>query len=315
MRPELKKSQSPLVGASRRRYQQHRAVRSGAFRRFRSAFAGERSGLPPVGNGPYRKDGEVRRGGLLLRLSKTGVLAGLLAVLLAVTAMRGWQMLERADSLRVRQVTVQGCRTVSDAEVLALAEIRQGEPLLAIDLTEAEERVRSHPWIDTVSIRRVWPYGLHVQVQERRPLALINLEENGAGLHYVDQHGMIFAALQPGQDIDFPVLTGIKLPAGASLADGTAAEAAQFLRLAAQGNPVLPLQAVSEVHVSGDGGIIAYLAERPFPIHLGYGNIKTKYLHLVKLLERLHRKEKIDNIREIRMDYQADRILVAKMEP
>jgi cell division protein FtsQ len=309
------KSQSPLVGSKRRRYQQRRAVRSGTFRRFRSAFAKEHRPPLSVGNGPYRKDADGRHGSLLLRLSKTGILAGLLAVLLTVIIVRGWQALERSGSLRVRQVTVQGCRTLSERDVLALAEIWQGEPLLGIDLVKAEERVRSHPWIDTVSIRRVWPYGLHVQVQERRPLALINLEEEGAGLHYMDQHGRIFAALQPGQDIDFPVLTGISLPAGASLTEGPAAEAAQFLRLAAQGNPVLPLQAVSEVHVSRNGEIIAYLAERPFPIHLGYGNIRTRYLHLVKLLERLHRKEKIENIREIRMDYQADRILVAKTEP
>lgn len=271
--------------------------------------------MSSVGKGPYRKDAEGGRRGGLRHLSQTGILIGLLAVLLAVIAMRGWQMLERSGALRVRQITVQGCRTVNEAEVLALADIRQGEPLLAVDLAKAEERVRSHPWIDTVSIRRVWPYGLQVQVQEHRPIALINLEEGGAGLHYVNQRGTIFAALQPGQDIDFPVLTGISLSAGACLADSPAAEAAQFLRLAAQGNPVLPLQAISEVHVSRDGGIIAYLAERPFPIHLGYGNISTRYLHLVKLLEYLHRREKIGNIKEIRMDYQADRILVAKMEP
>ena len=75
------------------------------------------------------------------------------------------------------------------------------------------------------------------------------------------------------------------------------------------------MQSISEIHVSRENGIIAYLVERPFPIHLGYGNIKTRYYQLVGLLEQLYRKEKIEHIKEIRMDYQADRILVSKTEP
>ena len=312
----MKKSQSPLVGSQKRRYQQRRAVRSNTFRRFRTAFAQEH-GLPPVGNGPYRIAADNRQNGLLLRLSKTGILAGLLAVLLAMLVLRGWQLLEQSDAFRVRQITVQGCRALHEEQLLAWAELRQGVPLLKLRLPEAEQRLRQQPWIEQASIRRVWPDSLVVDVKERRPLALIKLEDQPE-LRYVDQNGMVFAAVEPGQDLDFPVITGISQADGPqifSLADKGAAEAAQFLRLVAQGNPLLPLQALSEIHVSRDKGIIAYLAERPFPIYIGYGNIKTRYYQLVRLLERLYRKEKIEHVREIRMDYQAGRILVASLAP
>jgi hypothetical protein len=231
--------------------------------------------------------------------------------------LRGYQVLESSGAFRVRQITVQGCRTVREEQLLALAEIRQGAPLLGFNLSEAKQRIRQHPWIDRVSIQRSWPDTLLIEVQERRPLALINLE-GGQGLHYVDQNGIVFAPVEAGQDLDFPVITGISLPGippGFSLREGAAADAVQFLQLTAQGNPILPMQALSEVRVSREQGIIAYLAERPFPIYIGCGNIKPRYYQLVRLLERLYRKEKIDHIREIRMDYQLGRILVASLEP
>ncbi|MGX9728017.1 MAG: cell division protein FtsQ/DivIB [Candidatus Electronema sp. VV] len=305
----------PQLSPKSSRYRRLRPSHSSAFR-FRAAASGQHWGAPPVKNGPYGKDGASLGGdasaGQLLRLSKTAVLAMLLTVLLAMTLLRGWQAVERSGIFQLRQINVQGCRIVREEELLALAELRLGVPLFGIDLPEAEQRVRSHPWIDTVSIRRSWPDTLHVLVQERRPLALINLEK---GLHYVDQHGAVFAPVEPGQDLDFPVLTGLDLLPGASLTEGPAAEAVQLLQLAAQGNPILPLQALSEIHLSRDGELIAYLAERPFPIHLGYGRIRPRYYQLVRLLEWLYRKEKIEDIREIRMDYQPGRILVAKLEP
>jgi cell division protein FtsQ len=310
------KSQSPIIGTKRQHYRRHRPSHSSTFRSFRAAFTGKRGAVPPVSNGPYRKDGTVSSTPeQLLHLSKSAILAGLLAVLLAVLCLRGWQMLESSGAFRLRQITVQGCRTVREEQLLALADLRQGMPLFGFNLPEAERRIRQHPWIDRISITRSWPDTLLIQVQERRPLALINLE--GRGLHYVDQDGVIFAPIGPGQDLDFPVITGISPPEeaqGFRLHEGAAADAVQFLRLAAQGNPILPMQALSEVHVSREQGIIAYLAERPFPIHIGYGNIRTRYYQLVKLLEHLYRKEKIEHIREIRMDYQPGRILVASLE-
>ena len=253
------------------RYRRHRLGHSNAFRRFRAAVTGQHGTIPPVKNGPYSKDGaslSSSSAGQLVRLSQATVLAGLMIVLVAVVLLRGWQAVERSRIFQLRQINVQGCRAGREEELLALAELRLGTPLFSIDLKEAEQRLRRHPWIDTVSLRRSWPDTLSLLVQERRPLALVNLEQ---GLHYVDQYGTVFAPVEPGQDIDFPVLTGLDLLPGTSLAAGPATEAIQFFQLVAQGNPILPLQALSEIHLSRNGEIIAYLAERPFPIHLGYG--------------------------------------------
>ena len=193
-----------------------------------------------------------------------------------------------------------------------------GRDLLSFDVAQAVERISQHPWIDRVAIQRVWPSTLRIRVFEHQPLTMINIEhEKNGNLYYVDRKGLVFAPVENMNDLDFPVITGVKIEGrviGTSLADkGIAEEAFQFLRLAEQGNPIVPLQTISEIHVSRDQGLILYIVDRPFPIYMGNENIQTGYDQLVKLLERLYRKKKIAEIKEIRMGYQKGRILVAKV--
>ncbi|MCW5211088.1 cell division protein FtsQ/DivIB, partial [Desulfobulbus sp. N3] len=166
------------------------------------------------------------------------------------------------------------------------------------------------PWVDQVEVERVWPDTLTIRVHEYRPLAMINIEGKQQGLYYLDHHGIVFAPVESLQDIDYPVITGFAPPDGSGevpgldLAEGAMAEdVCDFLHVAARGNPILPLQSISEIHINREKGIIVYLVEHPFPIYVGYGNIEKRYYQLVKLLERFYRKKRIEGIEEIRMDY------------
>ena len=48
---------------------------------------------------------------------------------------------------------------------------------------------------------------------------------------------------------------------------------------------------------------------------MGRENIRTRYYRLVKILERLYRKKKINGIKEIQMNYMENRALVATVDP
>jgi hypothetical protein len=261
---------------------------------------------------------EQQAKGRMKKFSGTGT-----AVLLAALCVAGTWLcytgLDRSDIFRLTTVSVRGTRMTDQAQILDLAGIEQGMGLLSLDVVLAEKRIRRHPWIDQVTIQRLWPSTLQIQVSEHQPLFMLNIEhEKGADLYYVDRNRRVFAPVECGYDLDFPVVTGIKMQGevlGMTLPDkGLAGKAFQFLHLAARGNPIVPLQTISEVQVSGGQGLVVYLVDRPFPIYMGHGNIRTSYYQLVKLLERLYRKKKIHVIKEIRMDYQEGRILVAKVD-
>ncbi len=252
--------------------------------------------------------------------SRTGTLFLLLAIALGVGGWYCHQVLDSSDIFRLTTVSVQGNSMTKKTQILDLGGIEQGISLLSFDIDLAEERISSHPWIERAEILRSWPSTLEVRVHEYRPLAMVNIDnETGRNLYYIDHRGKVFAQVDNSQDLDFPVITGIesagKLPGNIIGEEGLAAEAFRFLHLAALGNPIVPLQTISEIHVSPEKGLVVYLVDRPFPIYMGYDNIRTRYYQLVKLLERLYRKKKIKEIKEIRMDYYEDRILVAKVEP
>ena len=302
------------------KYRKPGAGRPGLLSRFRSAVAGilQRPGRSR-GVTPQAVVIDHQQKSRFRKLSRTGTLFLLLAVTLSAGGWFCYQALERSDIFRLTTVSIQGNRMTRQAQILDLGSIEQGVNLLSFDVGLAEEHISRHSWIDRVEIERSWPSTLTVRVSEYRPLAMINIEKKeGQSLYYVDHHGKVFVQVKDSQDLDFPVITGVQSTGeltGTMIGDkGLAAQAFQFLRLAARGNPIVPLQTISEVNVSPGKGLVVYLVDQPFPIYMGYDNISTRYYQLVKLLERLYRKKKIQEIKEIRMDYQEGRILVAKVE-
>jgi len=257
-----------------------------------------------------------------LQLIRKSFLLLVLVMLFVGVGRWGFQTLERSGTFSVRRVTVLGNRMSNEAQIRTLADIKQGDQLFRVPPEEIAERVRQHPWVDQVEVERVWPDTLTIRVHEYRPLAMINIEGKQQGLYYFGHQGVIFAPVEPLQDIDYPVITGFVPPDGSEDVSGLglgedaiAEDVHGFLHVAARGNPILPLQSISEIHVDREKGIIVYLVEHPFPIYVGYGNVEKRYYQLVKLLERFYRKGEIEGIKEIRMDYHEGRILVARSEP
>ncbi|MCI5217773.1 MAG: FtsQ-type POTRA domain-containing protein [Candidatus Electrothrix sp. LOE2] len=293
------------------------------LRQFRSNYVRPSQLRIRVNMGRYQQPASVaRQPEWNLRLIRKIFFLLILAMLFVGVGRWGFHTLERSGTFSVRRITVQGNRMSNEAQIRTLADIKRGDQLFSVAEEEIAERIRRHPWVAQAEVERVWPDTLTIRISEHRPLAMINIEGNKPGLYYLDHNGIIFAQVEPLQDIDYPVITGFIPPTGngeiADLdlgKDAAAEDAREFLHLAAQGNPILPLQSISEIHINPEKGIIVYLVEHPFPIYVGYGNVEKRYYQLVKLLELLYRKEKIEGIKEVRMDYHEGRILVARSEP
>lgn len=227
-------------------------------------------------------------------------------------------LLSRSSLFAVTQLTVEGNRMATPQQILDLGGLTQGMSLLALKREEVEGRILQHPWVEQATVERQWPSTVLVQVRERQPLALVNLERQGRRqLYYLDSRGEVFAPTTPSRDLDFPVITGQITTAQAGklmlVQDSLTGLALDFLNLAAQGNQVLPSQGVSEVHVSQDKGLVVYLVDHPFPIYMGKEKVRTRFNLLVRVLAQLYRQDKVKDVAEIRMDYAEDKILVANI--
>ena len=91
--------------------------------------------------------------------------------------------------LAVDRVEVTGAQTASAEDVRARAGIETGEPLVRVDLAEAEARVRSMAVVKTVEITRRWPDSVLVSIKERVAIAVVDI---GGRLRGMDSDGVVF---------------------------------------------------------------------------------------------------------------------------
>jgi hypothetical protein len=229
------------------------------------------------------------------------------------------QLVFRSSIFQVTDIKVNGSRVSTQRQILDLAGIQQGGSLFRFDVRAAEARIATHPWVERAAITTQWPSSIEIEVIEFQPFALMQVEDGTEkNLRYINRAGRLFAEAGQGQELDFPVITGVRLDkdlAADRLVKGSMAESAwNLLVMTAKGNAILPVQAVSEVHVDQQAGIILYLVDRPFPIYFGSDRLQMKYSRLLKVLEQLYTKKKIDAVKDIRMDYSDDKVLVTGVQ-
>ena len=74
--------------------------------------------------------------------------------------------------LKVDEILVIGRRETAQKDLLAAVRLARGAPILAFDLQAARKRIEALPWIKTVSVERMLPDTVLLNIKERRPLAL-----------------------------------------------------------------------------------------------------------------------------------------------
>lgn len=69
-------------------------------------------------------------------------------------------------------VLVEGRTETERDAVLGALGVQRGDPILAIDLEDARERLESLPWVSTAQVERRLPDLLYVRLTERQPMAI-----------------------------------------------------------------------------------------------------------------------------------------------
>ncbi len=126
---------------------------------------------------------QVRRGGVRAAAPYLLVLT-----VLSLVAVTGWVVLG-TGVLGVREVRVEGARTLSRTDVAAATEIVRDTPLARLDLGAVAARVRELPPVAQVRVRRSWPHTVVVEVVERTAAVAV---PRGDGFLLVDATGVAF---------------------------------------------------------------------------------------------------------------------------
>jgi len=182
---------------------------------------------------------------------------------------------------RVREVEVEGGQKIPKETLLSLTKVEGMPNLFSVELKEVVKRLESHPWIEQVRVKKVFPNKILIQVEEKKPMAIIQLGE----LYYIDTRGEIFSAVGERDGFNYPYLTGLtrqvleKDPAEAKRLINKALE---LLRIVRQ-EKISPFEEISEVHMEKVFGIECFTKAEGVEVKLGWEEFgeKMKRLSLV----------------------------------
>jgi cell division protein FtsQ len=96
-----------------------------------------------------------------------------------------------SDTLAVEGVEVRGLASLTEDDVLAVADVPTGDPLATVDLTAIDRRVSALAAVASARVTRQWPHDVLIEVTERVPVAVV---DRGDGLRAVDAEGAVFSS-------------------------------------------------------------------------------------------------------------------------
>lgn len=179
---------------------------------------------------------------------------------------------------RVREVEVEGGRKISKEVLLSLTAMEGMPNLFSIRLKEVIKQLENHPWVEQVRVRKVFPNKIFIHIQERKPMAIIQLED----LYYIDTNGEIFTPVGEGDKYNYPYLTGLNrrlLEKDPAEAKRLIAKALEILKIEEQ-EKLSPLEEISEIHMEKAFGIQCFTKAGGVEVRMGWEDFGEK---LVKL--------------------------------
>jgi cell division protein FtsQ len=146
-----------------------------------------------------------RRRGLAGRLV-LGLQVGAVGILALAGAWTAWQKVFASERLRVGRLEVTGSHFLSEGEVRELIGPAVGENILALDIEALKARLRASPWVADATVTRALPDTLRVEIHERVPLALAELDR----LYLMDEDGGLIDIYGPRTGaFDLPIVRGL----------------------------------------------------------------------------------------------------------
>ncbi len=194
----------------------------------------------------------------------------------------------------LKKIIVKNCRLLTPGDVISLSEIKRGTRIGDIDLTYAEKKVSSSPYVKKSAVKRIYPATVVITVWEDDPVAYLN---SAGTLRYVNRNGAVLGKAKPGEGYDLPVIVS-----------GDTGTAASFIQDCLS-TSMFTYHHISEVAVT-DRGIELYLVKSSAPVIIGKDDYRKKIVILENFLKNEYNDLTFSRIEYI--DLRFDRQVVLK---
>ena len=109
----------------------------------------------------------------------------------------------------VQEITISGINKLEVRQILDELELDSnndaGNSLIFLSTQDAKARIQKFPWVESVSIQKLYPNNLEVKIKEKQAYALWHRGEN---LSIVDKNGDVITDFVESIFLDLPILIG-----------------------------------------------------------------------------------------------------------
>lgn len=186
----------------------------------------------------------------------------------------------------VTEVVFSGNEHLTDGELMSLTGLTGKENLIALSGAKVAEKMAESPWVRSIKVRKEFPCGLHIQVKESEPFALLDMKGR---LFIIDERGKMLQELKNSPVPFLPVISGT--PFGK---EGVFSEALNLVRV------------IKEKGLMYEKDQIEIIAYKPndltvkldgVAIKVGVGDYEDKLMRLMDLEREIkNRKMRVDYI-------------------
>lgn len=109
----------------------------------------------------------------------------------------------------VDEITVSGNKEISEIDVLDQLELTGWTSLIGFDVDAARERIGKLAWVETASVRKVYPDKIEIALNERKPFAVW---QHDGKLSVIEPSGRIIASYPGTARSALPMIVGLGAP-------------------------------------------------------------------------------------------------------
>jgi len=174
---------------------------------------------------------------------------------------------------------------ISEGELKGLIGKVSGN-LFHLDLNVIQTNLEKNPWVLEAKISRIFPDRIHVEITEKKAVALLSII-NGDQIYFLDALGKKIAPLRSQDNSNFPIISGMT---PAEVEKGELILKAYDLIKLYESKPYFKNLPISEVAYKEGIGYVIFTRRPVFEIRLGYDYLDEKIYRLEKVLQDLSQK-------------------------
>ncbi|NQU26978.1 MAG: FtsQ-type POTRA domain-containing protein [Candidatus Marinimicrobia bacterium] len=209
----------------------------------------------------------------------------------------------KTDLFKLNKINIYGNQIVPKPELLAIiGDMPDDARLLDINLTKLQTRIEQHPYIAGARLSRRFPHRLHLEVIERKPIAMVNNKQ----LVLLDKDGIVLPVPQQ-YEFQIPTLSGFNpdvglYPIGARVLSVRVKETVELLMKIRRFYPGL-YDELSEITLNQDDEFTLILTNNPTLINLGNSALIKRIITLMAFNSALQGKKTLTDFAYLDLRY------------